>query len=101
MTDAETERTAELLQDIAKSRSVIVVEHDMEFVRALDTRVTDEFQERTITCTVEPFGTGSRVTQTTEASFHRSPGVARWLYPILARRTLKDQLRRLSAHFEN
>jgi urea transport system ATP-binding protein len=40
MTDAETERTAELLRRIARSRSVVVVEHDMEFVRALGVRVT-------------------------------------------------------------
>jgi urea transport system ATP-binding protein len=40
MTDAETERTADLLRHIAKTRSVIVVEHDMEFVRALGVRVT-------------------------------------------------------------
>jgi len=40
MTDAETERTAELLRDIAGTRSVIVVEHDMEFVRSLGVKVT-------------------------------------------------------------
>jgi urea transport system ATP-binding protein len=40
MTDAETMRTAELLRDIAGERSVVVVEHDMEFVRALDCKVT-------------------------------------------------------------
>jgi urea transport system ATP-binding protein len=40
MTDAETERTADMLRQIARSRSVIVVEHDMEFVRALDVKVT-------------------------------------------------------------
>ncbi|NQV54362.1 MAG: urea ABC transporter ATP-binding protein UrtD, partial [Rhodospirillales bacterium] len=40
MTDAETEQTAALLKRIAGDRSVIVVEHDMEFVRALDARVT-------------------------------------------------------------
>jgi urea transport system ATP-binding protein len=40
MTDAETERTADLLRHIAKTRSVIVVEHDMEFVRALGVKVT-------------------------------------------------------------
>lgn len=40
MTDAETERTADLLRRIAEKRSVIVVEHDMEFVRALNVRVT-------------------------------------------------------------
>jgi urea transport system ATP-binding protein len=40
MTDQETEQTAELLRRIAGQRSVIVVEHDMEFVRALATKVT-------------------------------------------------------------
>ena len=40
MTDAETEATAELLRDINRNHSVIVVEHDMGFVRALGCRVT-------------------------------------------------------------
>ncbi len=40
MTDAETEQTAHLLRDINRTRSVVVVEHDMHFVRALDVRVT-------------------------------------------------------------
>ncbi|MDP6831042.1 MAG: urea ABC transporter ATP-binding protein UrtD [Alphaproteobacteria bacterium] len=40
MTDAETEQTADLLRGIAKTRSVVVVEHDMEFVRALGTKVS-------------------------------------------------------------
>ncbi|HET7718287.1 MAG TPA: urea ABC transporter ATP-binding protein UrtD [Bauldia sp.] len=40
MTDAETEATAHLLRDIARTKSVIVVEHDMTFVRALDVKVT-------------------------------------------------------------
>ena len=40
MTDAETEKTAALLRDIAKTRTVVVVEHDMDFIRALDVRVT-------------------------------------------------------------
>ncbi len=40
MTDSETEKTAELLRDIARNHSVVVVEHDMEFVRALGVRVT-------------------------------------------------------------
>jgi urea transport system ATP-binding protein len=40
MTDAETEQTADLLRQIAESRSVVVVEHDMEFVRALGTKVS-------------------------------------------------------------
>ncbi|MEO0821434.1 MAG: urea ABC transporter ATP-binding protein UrtD [Pseudomonadota bacterium] len=40
MTDAETMQTATLLREIAGSHSVLVVEHDMEFVRALDVKVT-------------------------------------------------------------
>ncbi len=40
MTDAETEQTAILLREINKTRSVVVVEHDMHFVRALDVKVT-------------------------------------------------------------
>ncbi|MDE1947201.1 MAG: urea ABC transporter ATP-binding protein UrtD [Burkholderiales bacterium] len=40
MTDAETEQTAELLRDINRTRSVVVVEHDMAFVRALGVHVT-------------------------------------------------------------
>jgi urea transport system ATP-binding protein len=40
MTDAETEQTAELLRDINRTRGVVVVEHDMAFVRALGVRVT-------------------------------------------------------------
>ncbi len=40
MTDAETEQTAALLREINRTRSVVVVEHDMAFVRALDVKVT-------------------------------------------------------------
>ena len=40
MTDTETMETAKLLKDISKNHSVIVVEHDMDFVRALDCKVT-------------------------------------------------------------
>ena len=40
MTDAETVETATLLKQIAKTRSVVVVEHDMSFVRELGSRVT-------------------------------------------------------------
>jgi urea transport system ATP-binding protein len=40
MTDAETMRTAELLRTLAGKHSVLVIEHDMEFVRALDCKVT-------------------------------------------------------------
>ena len=40
MTDAETMQTAELLRDINRERSVVVVEHDMAFVRELGVKVT-------------------------------------------------------------
>jgi len=40
MTDAETAQTADLLREINKTRSVVVVEHDMDFVRALGVKVT-------------------------------------------------------------
>jgi len=40
MTDAETMQTADLLREIAGDHTVVVVEHDMEFVRALDVKVT-------------------------------------------------------------
>jgi urea transport system ATP-binding protein len=40
MTPQETERTAELLLSLAGSHSVIVVEHDMEFVRSIARTVT-------------------------------------------------------------
>jgi urea transport system ATP-binding protein len=39
MTDAETEETARLLKDINQMHSVIVVEHDMHFVRELGVKV--------------------------------------------------------------
>jgi urea transport system ATP-binding protein len=40
MTPQETERTAELLLSLAGKHSVIVVEHDMDFVRSIAKRVT-------------------------------------------------------------
>ena len=40
MTDAETMHTAELLARIAGDHTVVVVEHDMAFVRALGVKVT-------------------------------------------------------------
>ena len=40
MTLAEREQTTALLVDLAKTRAVVVVEHDMEFVRRLDCKVT-------------------------------------------------------------
>lgn len=40
MTDAETAETARLLKRIAEDHAVVVVEHDMDFVRDLDCKVT-------------------------------------------------------------
>jgi urea transport system ATP-binding protein len=40
MTHAETERTAELLVSLAGERTVVVVEHDMEFIRHIAKKVT-------------------------------------------------------------
>ncbi len=40
MTDEETAETAKLLKRIAETHSVVVVEHDMTFVRDLDVKVT-------------------------------------------------------------
>jgi urea transport system ATP-binding protein len=40
MTPQETERTAELLTSLAGKHSVVVVEHDMDFVRSIAEKVT-------------------------------------------------------------
>jgi urea transport system ATP-binding protein len=40
MTDAETQQTAELLKAINRDKTVVVVEHDMAFVRELGVKVT-------------------------------------------------------------
>lgn len=40
MTHQEMDRTGELLSDLAGQHTVVVVEHDMDFVRSLNSRVT-------------------------------------------------------------
>jgi urea transport system ATP-binding protein len=40
MTDVETHQTADLLKEINRHKTVVVVEHDMTFVRALGVKVT-------------------------------------------------------------
>jgi hypothetical protein len=81
----------------------LVFDVDVEIVelddRAVAWLVTDRFQEREIEITVAPEGDGARITQVTRATFHTSPGLARWVYPLLARRTFRDQFQRLAAHF--
>ncbi len=48
MTQQETERTAELLTSLAGAHSVIVVEHDMDFVRSIARKVTVLHQGRVL-----------------------------------------------------
>ena len=40
LTDAETELTAQLLLELRRDHTIVVIEHDMEFVRQLDAVVT-------------------------------------------------------------
>ena len=40
MTDRETEETAALILDVAHDHTIVVVEHDMAFVRSLGAKVT-------------------------------------------------------------
>jgi urea transport system ATP-binding protein len=40
MTDEETERTGDLLKELAKDHAIIVIEHDMTFVRQIARKVT-------------------------------------------------------------
>jgi urea transport system ATP-binding protein len=40
LTDIETELTAELLLELKDEHTIIVIEHDMDFVRQLDSKVT-------------------------------------------------------------
>lgn len=49
MTHQETERTAELLKALAGQHSVVVVEHDMEFVRSIARTVTVLHEGRVLT----------------------------------------------------
>ncbi|MEX2654439.1 MAG: SRPBCC family protein [Acidimicrobiia bacterium] len=62
-------------------------------------RVTDRFQQRDVSLTVHPHPSGTRITQVTRASFHRPPGIARVLYPLLAKRILRAQFDGLAQRF--
>jgi urea transport system ATP-binding protein len=48
MTSVETERTADLVKEIAHSATVIVIEHDMQFVRKVAQTVTVLHQGRVL-----------------------------------------------------
>jgi urea transport system ATP-binding protein len=64
MTDTETEQTAMLLREINRTRSVVVVEHDMAFVRALDVKVTVLHEGRAIAeGTIDHVSSDPRVTE--------------------------------------
>ena len=69
--------------------------------RSIRWQAKDRFQIRDITLAVEPHGSGSRITQVTAATFLRPPGMAKWLYPLLARRIFGKQFRDLAAYFES
>ncbi|UZQ54067.1 urea ABC transporter ATP-binding protein UrtD [Trichothermofontia sichuanensis B231] len=62
LTDEETERTGELLLSLAESHSIIVIEHDMEFVRQIARKVT-VLHEGTVLCegTIEQVQNDPRV----------------------------------------
>jgi urea transport system ATP-binding protein len=49
MTDEETEQTGRLLQSLAEKHAIIVIEHDMEFVRQI-ARVVTVLHEGTVIC---------------------------------------------------
>jgi urea transport system ATP-binding protein len=49
MTDGEREQTAEIIRGMIGHRTVIVVEHDMHFVRSLNARVTVLHEGRVLT----------------------------------------------------
>ncbi|HSA49110.1 MAG TPA: urea ABC transporter ATP-binding protein UrtD [Yinghuangia sp.] len=49
MSRAERERTGELLADVARDRTVLVIEHDMEFVRTYASTVTVLHEGRVLT----------------------------------------------------
>jgi len=49
MTDGEREQTAEIIRGMVGQRTVLVVEHDMQFVRALNARVTVLHEGRVLT----------------------------------------------------
>jgi urea transport system ATP-binding protein len=62
MTDKETEQTGQLLQSLAEKQAIIVIEHDMEFVRQI-ARIVTVLHEGTVICegTVEKVQADDRV----------------------------------------
>lgn len=62
MTDKETEQTGKLLQSLSDKHAIVVIEHDMEFVRQI-ARVVTVLHEGTVICegTVEKVQADARV----------------------------------------
>jgi urea transport system ATP-binding protein len=62
MTDKETEQTGRLLQSLAEKHAIVVIEHDMEFVRQI-ARIVTVLHEGTVICegTVEKVQSDQRV----------------------------------------
>jgi hypothetical protein len=91
-------------QRVEAQGRVLESDVDVEVVelgeRSIRWRVEDRFQVRDVVVEVRPDGDGSLISQTTTASFKRKPGfVTRWGYPLLAKRTFRDQFARLAEHF--
>ena len=49
MTDKETEQTGVLLQSLSTKHAIVVIEHDMEFVRQI-ARIVTVLHEGTVIC---------------------------------------------------
>jgi urea transport system ATP-binding protein len=62
MTDKETEQTGRLLQSLAEKQAIVVIEHDMDFVRQI-ARIVTVLHEGTVICegTVEEVQANDRV----------------------------------------
>ncbi len=62
MTDKETEQTGRLLQSLAEKHAIVVIEHDMDFVRQI-ARIVTVLHEGTVICegTVEKVQADDRV----------------------------------------
>ena len=49
MTETETKKTSDLLLNIAKDRTIIVVEHDMNFIESLNVEIIVLHEGRVLT----------------------------------------------------
>jgi hypothetical protein len=90
-------------QTVEAGRRILESEVEVEIVELGDTFIVwsaeDRFQTRVIRLEVSGEDDRSVITQTTSAVFKRKPGLARWLYPRLARKGFRQQFDRLVAHY--